>query len=126
MALSMQTHDQEANNTEAIAIHPLNPLTRAEIFQTAALLRSHWPSGTDLRFKSITLLEPEKAKLIPYLDAEHNGKAVPPMERRSFACYYIRNTVSASRAGMVFVDVAGGQNTRSLCQFDNTASRVKC
>ena len=73
--------------------HPLNPLTTSEISATAALIRSAWPSHTDLRFKTITLLEPAKKDFLPYLDAEHNGKPLPSISRKAFTAYYIRNTV---------------------------------
>lgn len=76
--------------------HPLCPLTAAEISTTADLLRSVWPSNVDLRFKVITLDEPEKKSMIPYLEAEHSGAPLPQIPRKSFVSYYIRNTVSTN------------------------------
>lgn len=76
-----------------IPLHPLNPLTGPEIINSANLLRKLWPANTDLRFKSITLLEPPKAQLARYLDEYHTGKTLPTFPRKSFASYYIRNTV---------------------------------
>ncbi|KAI9049433.1 hypothetical protein LZ554_006466 [Drepanopeziza brunnea f. sp. 'monogermtubi'] len=72
--------------------HPLGPLTAGEIKESAKLIRSLWPAGTDVQFKSITLQEPEKAKLVPFLAAEHAGKPTPTIERRAFVVYYLRNT----------------------------------
>ncbi|KAL9111142.1 MAG: hypothetical protein Q9227_004405 [Pyrenula ochraceoflavens] len=93
MAYQAQIMTTETSNEKAgQSSYPLNPLSSTEISRTADLLRSQWPSATDLRFKSITLLEPEKIHFIPYLDAEHNGTPLPVIERKSFACYYIRNT----------------------------------
>ena len=80
-----------------IAGHPLNPITESEILGTANLLRSKYPEGTNLHFKAITLEEPEKAVLVPYLQAEHNGGNLPKIDRKIFVSYYIRNTVSKWR-----------------------------
>lgn len=74
--------------------HPLGPLTAAEITESSRLVKGLWPSTTDLQFKVITLQEPNKADLTPFLTAEHAGKKAPSVERRSFVVYYIRNTVS--------------------------------
>lgn len=76
------------------AEHPIGPLTAQEIAQSAALLRAFWPANTNLQFKTITLLEPPKAQLLPYLVAERAGQTPAPIERKSFLIYYIRNTVS--------------------------------
>lgn len=76
--------------------HPLGPLTANEISESATLIRALWPSNTSLQFKSITLQEPNKAELVPFLAAEHSGKSTPTIERRSFVVYYLRNTVSST------------------------------
>ncbi|KAF4619083.1 hypothetical protein G7Y89_g14764 [Cudoniella acicularis] len=72
--------------------HPLGPLTAGEITETARLIKGLWPSNINLQFKSITLQEPNKAELIPFLAAEHKSQPTPTIERRSFVVYYIRNT----------------------------------
>jgi Cu2+-containing amine oxidase len=74
--------------------HPLGPLTANEIKESAGLIKGLWPSNTSIQFKSITLQEPNKAELLPFLEAEHAGQQTPAIERRSFVVYYIRNTVS--------------------------------
>lgn len=74
--------------------HPLCPLTASEIATTADLLRSVWPPNTDLRFKIITLDEPPKKQMVPYLEASYSGAPLPFVPRKSFTSYYIRNTVS--------------------------------
>jgi primary-amine oxidase len=76
--------------------HPLCPLTAAEISTTAELTRSVWPANVDLRFKVITLDEPAKKSMVPYLEAEHSGSALPQIPRKAFVSYYIRNTVSSA------------------------------
>jgi primary-amine oxidase len=73
--------------------HPIAPLTASEITDSSRLIRELWPSSTNLQFKVITLQEPNKAELLPFLAAEHEGRRPSPIERRSFVVYYIRNTV---------------------------------
>ncbi|CAF9907186.1 hypothetical protein IMSHALPRED_005464 [Imshaugia aleurites] len=75
-----------------IATHPLCPITAAEIKQSVDLIRSLYPAKTDFVFKAITLEEPQKAQLVPYLDAEHSGRKLPHIDRKTFVCYYLRNT----------------------------------
>lgn len=74
--------------------HPLGPLTAGEISESARLIKSLWPSNTNLQFKVITLKEPYKTELVPFLASEHAGQSTPTIERKSFVVYYIRNTVS--------------------------------
>jgi Cu2+-containing amine oxidase len=76
--------------------HPLGPLTAAEISESARLTKGLWPSNTNIQFKSITLQEPKKAELVPFLAAEHSGQRTPTIDRKSFVIYYIRNTVSSA------------------------------
>jgi primary-amine oxidase len=75
--------------------HPLGPLTAAEISESSSLIKAMWPAITNIQFKTITLYEPSKAELTPYLAAEHAGKPTPSIDRKSFVVYYIRNTVSS-------------------------------
>ncbi|KAL8745704.1 MAG: hypothetical protein Q9190_002175 [Brigantiaea leucoxantha] len=75
-----------------VATHPLSPLSSSEITRSAELVQALYPPKTDLHYKAITLEEPEKAQLAPYLEAEHHGFRAPSIDRRAFACYYIRNT----------------------------------
>lgn len=76
--------------------HPLGPLTASEISQSSDLIRAQWPEGTKFQFKVVTLLEPPKAELAPYLQAEKAGRTVKPIDRKSQVVYYLRNTVSTS------------------------------
>ncbi|KAL8925133.1 MAG: hypothetical protein Q9208_003638 [Pyrenodesmia sp. 3 TL-2023] len=75
-----------------VSSHPLSPLTSSEITHTSALVQSLYPKSTSLQYKSITLQEPAKSELVPYLDAERSGITLPSIERRAFVSYYIRNT----------------------------------
>lgn len=74
--------------------HPLGPLTGAEITQSSDLIRAQWPAETKFQFKVVTLYEPLKDELVPYLDAERAGQTPKPIDRKSQVVYYIRNTVS--------------------------------
>ena len=82
-----------AEVTKKMAAHPLCPITSSEIKRSAELIKSCWPPKTNFHFKAITLEEPAKAELVPYLEAEHKGARLPRIDRRTFVSYYIRNTV---------------------------------
>ncbi|TGO73773.1 hypothetical protein BELL_0332g00030 [Botrytis elliptica] len=86
--------------------HPLGPLTAAEILQSSQIIKSSWPAEVTLQFKSITLEEPKKAELVPFLAAEHSGSALPKIDRRSFVVYYIKNTDKLHEA---IVNLSAGQ-----------------
>ncbi|KAL8944777.1 MAG: hypothetical protein Q9216_000199 [Gyalolechia sp. 2 TL-2023] len=77
---------------QCVSSHPLSPLTSSEIINAAHLVQSLYPASTSLQYKAITLSEPPKAQLVPYLEAEHNGGRTSDVERTAFVCYYIRNT----------------------------------
>lgn len=77
--------------------HPISPLTAGEITESSTLIRQLWPENTKLQFKAVTLQEPNKVELMPFLAAEHEGKPTTSIDRRSFVLYYIRNTVSSSK-----------------------------
>ncbi|PQE19221.1 primary-amine oxidase protein [Rutstroemia sp. NJR-2017a BBW] len=110
--------------TKTTSEHPLGPLTASEIIQSSKIVKGLWPSATSLQFKSITLQEPSKADLVPYLTAEHSGKQLPDVPRRSFVIYYIRNTDKLHEAiinlttGEVESNVRLGPNVHSNADGD--------
>lgn len=72
--------------------HPLDPLTPAEIGLTAKLVKEANPPNT-VHFKHITLIEPSKKVLRPYLAAERaNERRHAALTRRATALYYHRGT----------------------------------
>ena len=74
--------------------HPFAPLSAQEIQAASSLIYNQWPENTDLQFKVITLNEPAKAEMVPYLEAEFQGQRLPSIDRRVMVAYYIRKTVS--------------------------------
>ena len=94
MAATQEVVAPQAKASKHFAAHPLCPLTGSEISNTAELVKGLWPSNVDLLFKVITLEEPAKKLFVPYLEAEHGGKALPRIDRKAFVAYYLRNTVS--------------------------------
>jgi primary-amine oxidase len=74
--------------------HPLGPLTAREITQSADLIRGCWPRSIQCHFKVVTLLEPPKVELAPYLAAERAGQRPNEINRRAFVVYHFRGTVS--------------------------------
>jgi primary-amine oxidase len=74
--------------------HPLAPLSAQEIQEASSLIRNQWPEKTDLQFKVLTLEEPAKAEMVPFLEAEFKGQSTSSIDRRVSIAYYIRKTVS--------------------------------
>jgi primary-amine oxidase len=77
------------------AVHPFAPLSGDEIRIAAGLIKAQWPAQADFHFKVLTLAEPPKAEVLPYLEAEKSGRPLPRIARKAWINYYIRNTVSA-------------------------------
>ena len=96
----------------AYQAHPIGPLSSQEIEGASALIRRAWPDGTYFQFKVITLLEPAKAELVPYLDAERKGQQHHSIDRRAFVVYYLKNTVRIFSISFVSPLMAGA-NWRS-------------
>ncbi|KJX98042.1 copper amine oxidase like protein [Zymoseptoria brevis] len=92
MATEAATTSLPTRPAKQSAIHPLAPINAQEMQQAASLVRDLWPKETDIHFKSLTLEEPPKVDLVPYLEAEFNGQALPQLPRKVFAAYYLRNT----------------------------------
>ncbi|KAJ5082631.1 hypothetical protein N7532_011674 [Penicillium argentinense] len=63
-------------------IHPFDPLTPREIAKAAIITKREF-HGTNLNFRVITLKEPPKGEMIPFLEKEHQGQ--PPTPRPSRA-----------------------------------------
>ena len=99
MAVAQEMTTAETTAAKHFVAHPLCPLTVSEISLTSELIASLWPANVDLRYKTITLAEPEKKQLIPFLEAEHGGKPPPHIDRKAFVAYYIRNTVRGAVCG---------------------------
>ncbi|TVY33067.1 Copper amine oxidase [Lachnellula subtilissima] len=112
--------------------HPLGPLTASEITNSSQLIKSLWPTQTNIQFKSITLQEPSKAELVPFLAAERTAQATPTIDRRSFVVYYIRNTDKLHEAivnlthGKVESNLRLGPNVHSNADGDemNAVERI--
>ena len=73
--------------------HPFAPLSGLEITNAASIIRKSWPQDTDVQFRVITLREPDKSSVIPFLESENNGRSYSvPVARKAFIVYYLRNT----------------------------------
>ena len=73
-------------------MHPLAPISPEEVQSAVAFVKSQWPANTDLHFKAITLEEPAKAEVVPYIEAEFHGYGLPQIDRRIFVSYYLKQT----------------------------------
>lgn len=86
--------------------HPLDPLTPSEISRAAAVIRNHFPA-LKLIFRAITLSEPVKQDLIPYLTAERLGNPLPtPPPRVALVQFYLEK---ATQFRQVRVDLHAGK-----------------
>ncbi|KAL2262283.1 hypothetical protein VTK26DRAFT_1835 [Humicola hyalothermophila] len=80
--------------------HPFDPLGPHEIQLAADILRRHVPDA-DLVFRAITLWEPSKAEMLPFLDAEHGGKETPkPPARTAKVQAYVNKAFSEFRVSL--------------------------
>ena len=108
--------------TKQTETHPLAPISADEIKKAVELIKSQWPSSTDLHFKAITLQEPNKAEAVPYIEAEYHGYGLPHIDRRVFVTYYLRMTVQViDEVGLGHtVNILLEQISRDSCQSDDT------
>lgn len=74
-------------------MHPLDPLTPVEIRLASRLIKDFNPPNS-VHFKNITLIEPAKKELRPFLAAERkrNGRPLAAPTRRASSLYYHRGT----------------------------------
>ncbi|KAK3384997.1 copper amine oxidase [Podospora didyma] len=92
--------------------HPLGPLSGAEITQSSGLIQASWPESTRFQFRVITLYEPPKEELVPYLAAERAGEALPAVDRRAFVVYYFKGTDALHEAIVNLTKGAVERNVR--------------
>jgi Cu2+-containing amine oxidase len=85
------TRSQTPKMSTSIPQHPLDPLTANEILKVSALLKAHSPEQS-LHFKIITIIEPPKAQLRPFLIAERYGAIKENLPRKASSLYYYRGT----------------------------------
>jgi len=69
----------QANTSRKARPHPLNIISAAELSQASAILTKVLADQNivNFRFKNVSLNEPPKALLFPYLEAEAAGVPVP-------------------------------------------------
>ncbi len=99
-------------STSPFQNHPLDPITAEEILHISSLLKAHSPNKS-LHFKIITISEPPKAQLRPYLIAERNGGTKKKLPRIASALYYHRGTADLFLAE-VNVDSNSVQDVKKL------------
>lgn len=93
MSLDIVTSTPGPDAAKQQESHPFEPLSADEIRTAVKLISEQWPPGTDFQFKAVTLEEPPKAEVLPYLEAEHSGKPLPAIIRKAFVTYYLLRTV---------------------------------
>ncbi|KAL3439730.1 copper amine oxidase [Aspergillus insuetus] len=96
--------------------HPFDPLSPAEISEVAAIVRGHLP-GQSPAFCFITLKEPAKQEMIPFLESEHAGiRAAARPARLSRAQVVLPGSQGASKLLELIIDISSQQvvNTERL------------
>jgi primary-amine oxidase len=88
------------------ALHPLDPLSPSEITKASEVLHNSYPADSPIHFKAVTLDEPPKAFVIPYLEAEHAGRPLPIVPRTAYVLYNLLNTHKTFEA---IVDLTTGK-----------------
>ncbi|KFY25200.1 hypothetical protein V491_01869, partial [Pseudogymnoascus sp. VKM F-3775] len=101
---------------EEVVQHPIGPLTASEINRSVSLLKASWPTNTDFHFKAVTLLEPLKAELLPYLQAERSGSTPAKIDRKAFD--KLHEAVVNLSGGKVESNVRLGTNVHSNADGD--------
>ncbi|KAF9891705.1 hypothetical protein FE257_003717 [Aspergillus nanangensis] len=100
-------------------IHPLDPLKPYEITQAATIVKNHFP-GAKLIFRVITLSEPPKKELIPFLQAEKLGKRHPVLPRVAQIQFYLDNATQFRQARVNLVE----RKLYDLTNLDGTHAYV--
>lgn len=77
-----------AGNTK----HPLDPLSSTEISKSSRLIRESHPNQKGWLFNSITLLEPPKKELLPYLLNNEEQAPKNCIPRKSFSIIIEKGT----------------------------------
>ncbi|KAJ5727959.1 copper amine oxidase [Penicillium malachiteum] len=77
--------------------HPFDPLSPAEISQAARCVKDAFPND-DIAFRVVTLFEPAKTEMIPFLEAEHAKKLEVFPPRRTALVHVNLNGLSDLRA----------------------------
>ena len=62
--------------------HPLSPLSEHEFRKARDIVNGLYGADSTLFFRAISLNEPRKADLVPYLEAEHAGVALAELTVR--------------------------------------------
>ncbi|OQV00604.1 Copper amine oxidase, N2 domain-containing protein [Cladophialophora immunda] len=98
------------------SLHPLDPITANEIEETARLIKSKYAEGA-VHFKSISILDPAKKALLPYLAAERAGKSpLPTIPRRTKAVWVLLGSYDCFCASVNL----SSQEVEHLTQLDRT------
>lgn len=88
-----------------ITKHPLDPLCSIEISKSSHIIRENHPNEKGWIFNSITLLEPPKKELLPYLlNNVEKSPATIPIPRKSFSILIEKRTGNVYEAVVNLTD----------------------
>ncbi|KIW34028.1 uncharacterized protein PV07_00830 [Cladophialophora immunda] len=122
-------------------LHPLDPLRPEEISRASQILRQSQPNE-HIVFRVITLQEPAKSVLLPYLEAEHLHQPLPQRPRREAMVQFFSGSsenfyqviIDLDRASIVsgkdlrgyhsYTDFEEQTRLEQLCLFDDRILKV--
>lgn len=81
----------------APTIHPFDAVRDYEVRLASKLVKDAYPADADVHFVQIDRVDPPKADMIKYLEAEKYGGALPQISRVLY-CYYYTNTLEFNKA----------------------------
>ncbi|GES63435.1 copper amine oxidase [Aspergillus terreus] len=84
--------------------HPFDPLSPTEIAKSADIVRAHF-HGQSPVFRVITLKEPPKQEMIPFLEKEHLGQSPTPPPRTAHVQVILRTDNGTSELIELLVDL---------------------
>jgi primary-amine oxidase len=85
----MSLASYETTPTISVKVHPFDPVRPEEIRLGVRILEAAFP-GVPLRYNRIDIHEPIKQDVIPYIEAERQGKPLPPRPARLLYSYFNR------------------------------------
>ncbi|EER26360.1 hypothetical protein D8B26_003276 [Coccidioides posadasii str. Silveira] len=90
--------------------HPFDPLSPDEITLVVQAVKKAY-AGKNVIFRVVTLAEPPKAEMVPFLEAEHASKPVAPPSRTAMVQFYLDDS---SDFREIRVDLSSREVTEEL------------
>ncbi|KAL4778541.1 copper amine oxidase [Aspergillus varians] len=100
-------------------MHPFDPLSPAEISKVAAVVRAHFP-GQSPAFTFITLKEPPKLEMLPFLESEHRG---PPVTTRPARISHVQVVLRGDKGPNQLVELLVNLDANQVISSEHLVGR---